>query len=62
MEYRQASIAGGIRFQTDPPVCNLCEREITRQYCGLMRKNEASVWQKKMRLAKILHRIVRSVS
>lgn len=34
IEYRQASVAGGIRFQTNPPVCNLCEREITRKNFG----------------------------
>lgn len=34
IEYRQAPVAGGIRFQTDPPVCTCCAREITRKNFG----------------------------
>jgi len=32
--YQKALVAGGIRFQTDPPVCNRCTREITRKNFG----------------------------
>jgi hypothetical protein len=34
IQYKEASAAGGVRFQTDPPVCNVCEREITRKNFG----------------------------
>ena len=29
--YRDASEPGGIRYQHDPPVCNLCQQDITRE-------------------------------
>ena len=32
--YRPAPRTGGVRFQANPPVCNRCEREITRQNFG----------------------------
>ena len=34
IQYNAASVAGGVRFQADPPVCNVCEREITRKNFG----------------------------
>jgi hypothetical protein len=35
IEYKEISLIGSVRFQTDPPVCNICEREITRQNFGI---------------------------
>jgi hypothetical protein len=32
--YQPVPAAGGIRFQANPPVCNRCWREITRQNFG----------------------------
>ena len=32
--YRAASGQGGIRYQADPPVCNICKQEITRKNFG----------------------------
>ena len=34
IEYQPAPSAGAVRFQTDPPVCTHCQREITRQNFG----------------------------
>jgi hypothetical protein len=34
IEYRNAPVPGGTRFQADPPVCNLCKQEITRENIG----------------------------
>jgi hypothetical protein len=31
IQYRKAQTAGGIRFQASPPVCNVCEQQITRK-------------------------------
>ena len=36
IEYRDAPEPGGIRYQNDPPVCNLCKQEITRENVGWM--------------------------
>jgi hypothetical protein len=34
IEYKELSIIGTVRFQADPPVCNVCEQEITRRNFG----------------------------
>ena len=34
IEYKAAARIGEVRFQTDPPVCNVCQQEITRQNFG----------------------------
>jgi hypothetical protein len=36
IEYIDAPEQGGIRYQNDPPVCNLCKQEITRANFGWM--------------------------
>ncbi len=32
--YIAAPVKGGIRYQADPPVCNICKQEITRNNFG----------------------------
>jgi hypothetical protein len=34
VEYKVVSIIETVRFQADPPVCNVCKQEITRQNFG----------------------------
>jgi hypothetical protein len=34
IKYREVVIPEGIRYQDDPPVCNLCKQEITRANIG----------------------------
>jgi hypothetical protein len=34
IQYRDALTPEGIRFQSSPPVCNICEQQITRQNFG----------------------------
>jgi hypothetical protein len=34
IQYTEAAVAGGVRFQADPPVCSVCEQEITRKNFG----------------------------
>ena len=36
IRYHNAPGKGQIQYQTDPPVCNLCTREITRENFGWM--------------------------
>jgi hypothetical protein len=34
IQYRAADRTGGVRWQSSPPVCNICGQEITRQNFG----------------------------
>jgi hypothetical protein len=34
IEYKEVPKSGGVRLQADPPVCNVCQQEITRQNFG----------------------------
>jgi hypothetical protein len=36
IEYTATPDQGGIRYQNNPPVCNLCKQEITRENVGWM--------------------------
>jgi hypothetical protein len=45
IQYRKAQTADGIRFQVSPPVCNVCEREITRETFGCVYL-ESEEWNK----------------
>jgi hypothetical protein len=34
IEYKEVSAIGAVRLQADPPVCNVCQQEITRKNFG----------------------------
>ena len=34
IEYKEVLRIGAVRFQADPPVCNMCQQEITRKNFG----------------------------
>jgi hypothetical protein len=34
IEYKAVSMIGAVQFQADPPVCNVCEQEVTRRNFG----------------------------
>jgi hypothetical protein len=34
IEYKKVSTEDGIRYQADPPVCNICKQEISRANIG----------------------------
>jgi hypothetical protein len=34
IEYKAISMIGTVRFQADPPVCNVCQQKITRKNFG----------------------------
>jgi hypothetical protein len=35
IEYKEIPLSGGVRLQVDPPVCNVCQQEITRKNFGV---------------------------
>ena len=55
IEYRDTQTAEGIRLQVSPPVCNVCEQQITRKTFGCV-YFESEEW-KKTRTAEQFERI-----
>ena len=45
IQYRKARTVDGIRFQVSPPVCNVCEQEVTRKTFGCVYL-ESEEWNK----------------